>query len=242
VSAQEVTVTRTTPLALAAALAVGALITTACGSSSSSSSTATNGEASKTATQILSDTRAAAKSASSVHVVINGLPGTVSSATLDLSRNTGATGTLTFKGQPVNLVIVDNQTYFKGSAGFWTAATGSSASAKLFADKWLKIPSATAASSVSSITSLTDMNTFFTGLLAASGKLTNAGATTFNGQPAVELKSSKGGSLFVATTGQPYPIGLKQGSAQGNGQGTFTNWNVPVTVTAPAGAVSLPTG
>ena len=237
---------RPVPAALAAVLVAGALISAGCGSSgaasSSSSTTTANGEASKTAAQVLGDAKAASQSASSVHISITGLSGTVSGASLDLARGTGATGTLTFKGQPVDLVVVGGTTYFTGPAAFWTQATGSASSAKLFAGKWLKIPSATAASSVGDIKGLTDMTTFFSGLLAPNATLTNAGATTFRGAPAVKLTSATGGSLYVAATGQPYPLGISEPSAQGAAQGTFTGWNAPVTVTAPAGAIALPQG
>lgn len=232
---------RPAPIALAAALAVGALIAAGCGSSGSSS-TGNNGDATKTAAQVLADAKAATQSASSVHVSITGLSGTVSAAALDLARGTGATGTLAFKGQPVDLVVIGDTTYFKGTVGFWTQTTGSASTAKLFAGKWLKIPSATAASSVGNIKSLTDMTTFFSGLLTPTGRITNDGATTFHGQPAIKLTSTKGDALYVAAIGQPYPLGISQATSQGAGQGTFTNWNTPVTVTAPAGAIALPQG
>jgi hypothetical protein len=236
-------VNRTAPLALAAALAVGALITAGCGSSSSSSSsTASNGEASKSATQIVADAKAAAASASSVHVVITGLPGTVSSATLDMSRGNGAKGTLVYNNQNVDLVVVGSDTYFKGTAGFWTQATGSASSAKLFANKWLKVPASTSSSSLSSVKSLTDMSTFFDQTLTPTGTVTKVGPTTFNGSSVVELKSSKGGSLFVSLTGTPYPMGIQQSSAKGAGVGKFTAWNVPISVSVPSGAIDLPTG
>ena len=234
---------RSTSVALASTLVVGALITAGCGSSGSSgSSTASNGEASKTGTQVLADAKAATQAATSVHVALTGLSATVTSAALDLSRGTGASGTLTFKGQPVQIVVSGQTVYMKGSAAFWTQATGSASSAKLFADKWLKVPASTASSAVSDMSSLTDMTTFFTGLLSPSGSVTNAGLATFDGTSAVKLTNGKAGALYIAATGSPLPLGVTQPAAQGAGKGSFTNWNAPVTITVPAGAIDLPQG
>lgn len=234
---------RTTSVALASALVVGALITAGCGSSgSSNSSTASNGEASKTGTEVLTDAKAATQAATSVHVVLTGLNATVTGVALDLSRGNGASGTVTFKGQPVQIVASGQTVYMKGSASFWTQATGSASSAKLFADKWLKVPASTASSAVSGMSSLTDMSTLFTSLLSPSGTVTNAGLSTYEGTRAVKLTNGKGGVLYVAATGSPLPVGVTQPASQGAGNGSFTNWNAPVTITVPAGAIDLPQG
>jgi hypothetical protein len=60
--------------------------------------------------------------------------------------------------------------------------------------------------------------------------------TTYKGQPVIELKDSKGGSLFVAATGTPYPVAIV-GDGTHKGTVVFSGWNQPVTLTAPAGAI-----
>jgi hypothetical protein len=47
-----------------------------------------------------------------------------------------------------------------------------------------------------------------------------------------------GGTLSVATSGQPYPVQIAKGGASG-GTISFDQWNASVPLTAPAGAVDL---
>jgi len=50
--------------------------------------------------------------------------------------------------------------------------------------------------------------------------------------------TSRNGSLFVASTGEPYPIEIvKRGSETGHI--TFTDWHQPVSLSAPSGAIDL---
>jgi hypothetical protein len=235
--------TRTTTAAIAATLAVGALITAGCGSSSSSSSsTATNGEAAKSANEILADTQAAAKSASSVHMTISGLPGQFSGATLDLSKGNGATGSMNVGKSTVDITVTNTDFYMKADGTFWKSQTSSASTAQLFAGKWIKIPtSGSAASSLSQVKNLTDMTTFFSGALKPTGTVTKGGTTTVNGMQVVQLKSGTGGSLYVSLEGTPYPVEIQQNPSQGGGLATFTNWNAPVTVSAPANALDFST-
>ena len=71
--------------------------------------------------------------------------------------------------------------------------------------------------------------------------LTKGPITTINGQKAIELKT-KGklytGAIYIAATGTPYPIEIVKHGRE-TGQTTFTGWNQPVTLSAPAGAVEL---
>jgi hypothetical protein len=235
--------TRTTTAAIAATLAVGAVITAGCGSSSSTSSTAANnGEAAKSASQILADTQAAAKSATSVHLAISGLPGQFSGASLDLSKGNGATGSMNVGKSSIDLTVTNTAFYMKGDGTFWQTETSSPATAQLFAGKWIKIPTTgSAAASLSQVKSITDMDTFFSGALKPSGTVTKAGTTTVNGIQVVQLKSGTGGSLFVSLEGTPYPVEIQQNPSQGGGLATFSNWNAPVTVAAPAGAIDFST-
>jgi len=77
------------------------------------------------------------------------------------------------------------------------------------------------------------------GTLSAHGKLTHAGTKTINGQPAVGVSdATKGGTLYVASTGTAYPIEIVKAGTNG-GAITFDAWNKPVTLTAPTNAVSI---
>ena len=100
----------------AGALALCALAIAACGSSSSSG----NGEAAKSANQILSDAVSAAQGASSVRVsgsiTDNGQPVSVD---LKLVNGKGGSGSMTIQGAPVQIVDVNNTLYMNGSDAFW---------------------------------------------------------------------------------------------------------------------------
>jgi hypothetical protein len=55
----------------------------------------------------------------------------------------------------------------------------------------------------------------------------------------IELRSSAGGSLYVATTGEPYPVEIAQGSGTSTGAVHFDDWNEPVDIVAPKNAVDI---
>jgi hypothetical protein len=62
-----------------------------------------------------------------------------------------------------------------------------------------------------------------------------------NGQKAIELKMTAklfSGSLYIATTGKPYPIELIKRGRE-TGQTTFSHWNQSVSLTAPPNAIAV---
>jgi hypothetical protein len=230
---------RMTVAILVATLATGAVITSGCGSSSnSSSSTATTAEAAKTANQILADAQAAAKSASSVHMILSGVPGQFTGASLDMSRGNGASGTFTAGKSSVAVVATGSVFYIKGDETFWQSVTSSPATAQLFAGKWIKVPSS-GSSSLAQAQSITNMDSLFAATLHPTSGVTKAGTTTVNGVKVVKLNSGKGGSLYVSIQGTPYPVEIHQNPAEGGGVATFSGWNAPVTITVPSGALDF---
>jgi hypothetical protein len=63
--------------------------------------------------------------------------------------------------------------------------------------------------------------------------------TTVRGQKVIAVADhAKGGTLYVATTGHPYPIEIKK---QGSGQGqiTFDRFNQQVSLAPPANSIDL---
>ena len=79
----------------------------------------------------------------------------------------------------------------------------------------------------------------FKSLSTSHGKLANHGEKTYKGQSAVAIvDTTKGGTLYVAASGTPYPVALvKTGKSAGSIE--FSDWNQPVTLTAPTGALDL---
>jgi hypothetical protein len=217
----------------AAALVLCALALAACGSSSSSS----NGEASKPASQILTDAVSAAQSASSVRVsgsiIDNGQPVAVD---LKLANGKGGSGSMTIQGAPVQIVDVNKTLYMKGSDAFWNKVGGGSAVVALLHGKWLKAP---ATGNFSSLASLTSIHALFSQLLTSHGTLTKGATKTVNGQPAIAITDSgKSGTIYVATTGKPYPLQLAKGGSSG-GAVNFSQYGQAVSLSAPASSIDI---
>ncbi len=204
-----------------------------CGDSSSSG----NGVSSKTPTEIVSAAKTAADSASSVHVtgsIVNA--GSTIALDMELLKGTGGRGKLSQDGLSFELVEVGGSVYIKGSPAFYRHFAGGAA-AQLLQGKWLKAPADSG--SFATLGSLTDLRKLLDSTLASHGSLSKGATTKIEGQEAVGVKDlSRGGTLYVATTGKPYPLRIAK-SGSGGGAVTFSDWNAPVTVTAPAKAVDL---
>jgi hypothetical protein len=227
-------VRRLRPLPLAGLLlALTALAIGGCGSSSSSG----NGVSSKSPSEILAASKAAADAASSVHVAgtltSSGTPVTLN---LSLASGHGGRGQISQGSLSFELIVLGDTIYIKGSPAFYSHF-GGAAAAQLFQGKWLKAP--VSGGELGSLAALTDFNKLLDQALASQGALVKGATTTVAGQPVIELHdTSHNGSLFVATTGKPYPIEIvKHGSEAGHI--AFSDWNQPVSLSAPAGAIDL---
>jgi hypothetical protein len=221
----------------AAIVVVGVLAAAGCGGGSSSGATTNgggSGEASKPASQVLTDAVTAAESASSLHLGGN-VPSSGQPIGLDLSiaKGNGSTGSMTLNGQNVDLMIVGNDGYMKAGKAFWQQFAGSSGPmiSQLLAGRWLKFPVNTA--QFKSLVGLSRPKSLFDELKSgADSALKNSGTTTYKGQSVIALDDGKSGTLYVAATGTPYPVALVETGA-GGGAITFSDWNKPVSLTAP---------
>jgi hypothetical protein len=213
----------------ALALALGAL---ACSSSSG------NGVASKSPAEIVTATKEAADHASSVHVVgsvVNeGQPLTLD---MELVDSRGGRGQLAQNGLSFELIEVEGNAYIKGSAAFYRHV-GGSAAAQLLQGKWLKAPATS--KNFGSFASLTDMRKLLDSTLTTHGSLSKGAPTTLpGGQQAIPITdTTKGGTLYVATSGKPYPLEITKGGSE-SGKVTFDRWNAPVPLAAPPNAVDI---
>jgi hypothetical protein len=217
--------------AACAVLALGLGLAGGCGSSSSG-----NGVAAKSPSEIVAATKAAADAATAAHVsgsiVSNGSPITLN---LDLAPG-GGRGQLSLSGLGFELIEAAGTVYIKGSAAFYRHI-GGAAAAQLLQGRWLKAP--TTSPEFSSITSLTDLHRLIDATLANHGTLAKTGTTTVNGQRVVGVTDqTKGGTLYVATTGKPYPVQIAKSGA-GGGTVSFDRWNESVKITPPANAIDI---
>ena len=214
---------------LAAALAALA----GCGSSSSGSNNIT----SKSAQQIVNESKAAADAASAVHV-----SGALTSGStpvridLNLVAGKGASGELAQNGASFKIILLGNTAYISGSPAFYRNL-GGAAAAQIFNGKWLKASATTG--DFASFGQLADMRKLIDSTLAGHGAIVKGSTTVVNGQKVIAVNDTgKQGTLYVATTGKPFPIQLSKGGSE-SGKITFGNWNKAVTITAPANAVDL---
>jgi hypothetical protein len=214
-----------------AGLALVALLA-GCGGGSSG-----NGEASKSASQILADSKAAAKDASSVHVhgtiVSDGRPLKID---LRIDGSKGGKGTLTINGSNVDLVRIGDTAYIRGSEAFYRQVAGPAAAA-LLKGKWLKASAKTG--DLASLADLTAMGTLFNQALKPEGSISKGGESTVDGQKVIAIKDADRGTLYVATTGDPLPIEITRPSGSSGGAVHFDDWNEDVALEAPKGAIDL---
>jgi len=218
------------PLVLTVALLAG------CGSSKQAA--APNGMASKPADQVFADAKAAATSASSAHVA-GSLASNGTHFTLDLSlaRDKGGKGSVSVNGLAFDLVKIGDTVYIKGSDAFYQHFAGAVV-AQLIRGKWIKA-SATS-QRFRPFAPLASVAGLFAEISANHGKLVNDGKTTYKGQPVVAIRDASDNSkLYVAATGKPYPVAIVGGKKSQSGAVEFDDWNKPVSLTAPSGAIDI---
>jgi hypothetical protein len=197
-----------------------------------------NGVASKSPAEIVAAAKAAADGASSVRVAGSSVAaGTPITLDLTLVAGKGGRGRLAENGLSFELIEIDHTIYISGSPAFYSHFAGSAA-AQLLQGKWLKAPASNA--SFAGLSSLTELRKLLDAALATSSKsLVAAGTSTINGHAVVGVKDpTQSGTLYVATKGKAYPVEITKGGV-GGGTITFSEWDKPVTLAAPANSVDI---
>jgi hypothetical protein len=220
---------------LATALAAGALALTGCGGGGAAGKASSdNGIAAKSPREVLSATQKAVQDAESVHVNSSSSQGPLK-VSLNMDMTTaGSGGTIDLLGFKAELVRSGNTLYIKGDSTLYKQL---GIKQSVPADTWVAVPAAHA----SQLTAILDLKSEVTRLLATNAAITKGKTTRVNGEPALELHAAGklyNGTLYVKTTGQPYPIKLeKQG--QEDGETEFSGWNTTSAPPAPAKAISF---
>ncbi|MFE7777622.1 hypothetical protein ACFU5O_27730 [Streptomyces sp. NPDC057445] len=196
-----------------------------------------------TADQITDKALAATKAADSLKVAGEGKDDDKHlSMEFALSKAGDCTGRVGNTGYGQNAMLVsDKISYMKGDEAFWkqigketgTSAKQSTAIAEMLKGRWMKIP----ADQAKSMGELCNLNA----LLKEMGDEDTAGVTKgqtteVNGQKALTLTRKDGAethTFYVATKGQPYFLKFVTEGGDEPGTLVFSDYNKPVTVTAP---------
>lgn len=178
--------------------------------STASSASRTNGEGSKSPTQIVADAAAALRSA---HGYV--MRGTITQNAQQVRLNLVAPDSasmellLSVGGATTNVIVSRVGSFVRGNATFWTAHLGRQGAA--LANRWIQVPPANAQGLAASLGHFAPA-TLSRCLAEDHGTLVIAGRTTVDGQGAIvvrdagNLPGSSPGTLAVATSGPPYPL------------------------------------
>lgn len=205
--------------------------TTATQAATKTTSAVSNGVADKSAEQILTAANEAARGATAVHVT-----GTADGVELDLSfaKGKGASGSVEQLDNRFELITVGDEIFLKGSDEYYRGL-GGDAVVTLLSGKWLKVPSDTRG--FEGFAQLTDMDALLTGMLRPQSSAIKKGKVeTIDGTEVIGLGGRRG-TLYVATTGKPFPFKIDR--SDDTGAVTFDRWNEPVELTAPTDVVDV---
>ncbi len=155
---------------------------------------------------------------------------------LQLVNGRGATGSLSENGASFRLITVGGESYVNGSPAFWRQFGGSGVATQL-QGKWLRASASTG--DFASLASLTQVHKLLAALLTGHGALVRGGTSTLAGHRVIALHdTSAHGTLYVATTGAPYPIRIQDSGSHG-GELDFSDFNAPVALAAPKSSVDI---
>ena len=233
---------RTHRLAAAVAVTAAALLGSGCASTSATGSgtpaaavfpVVSNGVAELPADQIVRQARAELKGASSVQ-----LTGTIKTGAdvLDLNiryRGSAAAGRITTGGNTFELRRTGETVYVMASRDFWLRSRGEQA-AQLLAGKWLKATRSD--QRLGKLDDLLDLSTAADAIIEGNGTLSKGDRRTVGGVETIGVRSTTaagqdGGTLYVATTGKPYPVHV---ASAGNAKGAVTFSRFGSTLVEPA--------
>ena len=155
---------------------------------------------------------------------------------LDLVSGRGAIGSVSEHGLAFRLVTLGNTAYVKATPAFWQQFGGTGVAAQLHG-RWLRAPADRG--DFASFASLTNVHELLARLLAGHGALTKGATSVIDGRRVIAVHdASRQGTLYVATSGPPYPVRIENGSSDG-GQIDFGRFDAPVRLRAPAQSVSI---
>jgi hypothetical protein len=208
------------PLALAGALLAGCGGDGGAAPKPKSTAPTANGVSALSPTEILDKATAALESAKSYRI-----KGDIDSDGQKLSLDfkisgKNLLGSITSEGATIELLSIGGQNYIRPDEAFWKANAGDAGAtmAQLMGDKWARL--STTDKNFTQLFKITDPSE----LLKPKGQLSKGETKQVTGGNAVAVIESgaDGGTLWVATTGQPYPLMLE--GPKNKGQLTFSDF------------------
>ncbi len=140
-------------------------------------------------------------------------------------------------GNKFAIVHTGGASYIKADAAFYTELAGEGGytgdAAPTFGGRWVEFPPGKDPQTIANITNPISM---FDAMLRQHGTLTNLGAREFDGQRAIAIHDSAGGTYYVSRTHPAYLIAAVTDTGVSM---SYSDWDLPVTLTAPSGAVDL---
>jgi hypothetical protein len=156
--------------------------------------------------------------------------------TLDMriSRDKGARGWFSQDGVDTDLIRIGDRLWLRGES-FWVQTLGPARASEI-GGRWVLMPPE--AGSDVGIDAITDLDAVAEQVLSpvSRDELTKGQTSVIRGTPAIALTTGDGGRLDVATRGPAYPLRFGGGGQRID----FAEYNKPVRLTPPAGAIALP--
>jgi hypothetical protein len=191
-----------------------------------------NGVAALTADQILAMTKAALAAADGVRISGSGTAGGTETKIDMRYGQDRAGGSSTIDRERVDLVRAGDVAYVRASTAWWNRLDVSADVATALGGRYLK--TAMTDPRFKDVVDYTTLPVVAEEYLKPGGTMSKGGTKTVAGTPAIGLVDSSGlnGTLWVATTGTPYPLS----QVSEGGVLNFTEYGTPVTVPEPPAA------
>lgn len=149
---------------------------------------------------------------------------------IDLQNGgTNVKGSIDLNGQALELLRIDQDLYMKAADAFWKQFIPADQQGvlTLLSGKYVKVDATN--ESFSAFTEAFDASE----ILKAEGSVTKSTPTTIHGTPAIGLVSSdRDATLYIAMTGEPYPLRIEGKPSQGSVD--FTDFGKSIEFTPPA--------
>jgi hypothetical protein len=198
-----------------------------------------DGIADKSADEILTAARQALTNAQSVHLkgVLTDNGETIK-LNLWVSR-TDAKGSITAPegGKTYKIDVIKSGGRFYMHAPAMWRAVGGAAAAHVIGDRWVLVPKGD--KDFKDFATIVDIRAMTKDILAPDGSFTKGKQTVIDGKPVIGLDGGDG-TLYVATTGRPYPVKLVPFKPEKPGeQLAFLDYDAAVKVQRPANPLDL---